>query len=211
MATTKKNIPVKKISKSSSKNAKITSRPWSVRFSIITIGIYGIVVATLILAAFSITILASNAEKNERISRIKDVYKSIAVEESCSERAGINVNIFGDKRVYPEDKGRTFSSSITCSRGDTVTNTAEYFDRQITQAGFTKIDEPYPGSVFKEYHYKNDDGVYVRLTVSSKPYDDTIQNETLLNGSKMTIPENFDTNAGPSNVTVKVNLDDNNE
>lgn len=211
MATTKKKTPVKKVSTSKAKNSKAITRPWSLRFSIITIGIYGIVVITLILAAFSIASLVANAEKIERTARIKEVYKSIAIEESCTNQAAAKVNIFGDKRVYAEDKSRTVSSSVSCARGDTVSNTAEYFDGQIKTAGFVLIDEPYAGSVFKEYHYKNDDGVFVRLHVSSKPYDDALQNEVLLGGDKMTIPENFDTNAGPSNVTVKVNLDDNNE
>jgi hypothetical protein len=210
MATTKKTSTPKKSSKITvKKNAKNSPRAWSWRFSILTVGIYAIVVSTLIVGAFATANYIHTQQDNTRLDRIKAIYASIDVPDSYQVE---RYNVFGDKRPYEWDAGRTYSSEISYAHGDTVSNTFADLDKRIKDAGFTFVDEPYPGSVSKQYHYKSDKGEYVRMTVSSKPYDDAWRNYALL---KQTMPDDvldaFDTNAGPSNVTIKVNLDDNNE
>jgi len=206
MATTKKKTTPKKLS--NSKNAKNSARPWSWRFSLITIGIYTIAVTTVVIGA----LVASNAiitqYNKDRLSRIDAVYTSLKLDDSFKVQ---DVSVFGDKRVYASDKSRTYSSEIDYIHGDTVSNTVAKLDEKIKAAGFTFVNEPYPGAVSTQYHYKSANGEYIRLTVSSKLYDDATTNAYAMNEDTSSIISKLDKNAGPANVIIKVNLDDNNE
>ena len=119
--------------------------------------------------------------------------------------------MFGEKKVYTYDKGRSYSSSKTYIHADTVNATVTELKKSIADAGFKYISEPYPGSTFKELHFKSDKGEYLRLNVSSKLRDDAIQNTALMKKELTDAVLGIDANAGPANVTIKVNLDDNNE
>ena len=206
MATTKKKTISKKLS--TTKSAKNAARPWTVRFSILTIGIYAIAVATIVLAAFFVANQVTAQQMGDRYDRIQGIYSSLKLDDSFRvERA----NVFGEKRVYENDKSRTVSSSIEYVHGDSVSNTVAKLDEKIKAAGFMFINEPYKGSTFTQYHYKSADGEYIRLSVSSKPYDDATTNAYVMDKDTTDIINTLDKNAGPSNVVIKVNLDDNNE
>jgi len=209
MATTKKTTPVKKSLSKSTKGSKNTARPWTWRFSIVAIGIYTIAVASLVLGAFAASHIMVAEKNTERLNRINDIYSSLNIDDSYQV---VGTDIFGDKRVYEWDKGRTYSSSIRYVRGDTVSNTFADLDKRIKDAGYTFVDDPYPGSVSKQYHYKTDKGEYIRMTVSSKAYNEMWQNATIMNKEVTAeMLDTFDKNAGPASVIIKVNLDDNNE
>jgi hypothetical protein len=208
MATTKKTSPSKKLSTKSIKNAKNAPRPWSWRFSLLTLGIYTIVVATLIVAAYTAAGFISKHQNDDRLDRINGIYTSLNLDGSYVLQ---DSNIFGDKRVYSYDKSRTTSSSVKYVRADTVSNTVADVDAKIKAAGYTFVDEPYAGSVYVQYHYKSAKGEYIRLTVSSKPYDDAVFNTFQMKKEFDSSLDSLDKNAGPSTVLVKVNLDDNNE
>jgi len=206
MATTKKKTLVKK---SSSKNAKNSVRPWSWRFSILTIGIYTIAVSTLVVAAFIASSALSNERDQKRLDRIQDIYSSLSLGDDYRIA---DANVFGDKREYSNDNGRTYSSAVKYQHADTVSNTVADLDGKIKAAGFTFENELNPGSAATQYHYKSTKGEYVRLTVSSKPYDDATANAYLMKkDNDGNVTDRMDLNAGPSNVIIKVNLDDNNE
>jgi len=211
MATTKKTSTSKKSSTSkSTKNARNAPRAWSWRFSVLTVGIYLIIVTTLVVIAFAAAYFINNGKTADRLDRIKDIYSSINVDNEAYIQQ--DANVFGDKRVYEYDKGRSYSSSIRYVHADTVSNTVAELDAKIKAAGFTFFEEPYPGGAQVQYHYKSDKGEYVRLTVSSKPYDDATVNTYMMDKeSAGTLFDKYDKNAGPSNVILKVNLDDNNE
>lgn len=152
------------------------------------------------------------AHQQARLDKIEAIYASFQLDEN--EYAVTSYNVFGDKRPYDYDKSRSQSSSIEYVHADTPSATMTDLDGKIKAAGFTFIDEPYAGSAaFKEYHYKSKKGEYVRLNVMSKPYFDAIRNDAIMNKNlgELTTPDSFDTNQAPSNVTIKVNLDDNNE
>lgn len=210
MATTKNTQTSKKSSSTTkAKNAKSTARPWSWRFSVLTIGIYTIAVVTVVLAAFFISNKVTAQQNDARLSKIQGIYSSLSIGDSYEVT---KVNVFGDKRVYVYDKGRSFSSEIDYLHADTVSNTVADLDGKIKSAGFSFVDEPYPGSGSTQYHYKSAKGEYIRLTVSSKPYDDAYTNALLMDKDSVgALYQTFDKNAGPSNVIIKVNLDDNNE
>lgn len=146
-----------------------------------------------------------------RLDRIEAIYASLQLDENTY--AITNYNVFGDKRPYDYDKSRSQSSAIDYVHGDTVSATVTELDEKIKAAGFEYFEEPYPGSAFKQYHYKSSKNEYIRLTVVSKPYWDAIRNDAILNKNlgELITPDTFDTDAAPSNVTIKVNLDDNNE
>jgi hypothetical protein len=145
-----------------------------------------------------------------REARIVEIYKSLDIGDEYRLESS---DISGQKKVYEWDPGRSYSSSIELIRGLTVEKTFAELDAKITAAGFTKFDEPYAGSLAMQYHYKSKGGEFIRLSVSSKLRDDAFTNFSLMNpGSE--VPDtafSLDPNAGPSSVTLKVNLDDNNE
>lgn len=178
------------------------------RFFTISIGIFVMSVSVVVVMALltSDYIMGKGAEA--RTARINDVYASLELDDSyaLSEK-----NVFGDKRVYSWDAGRSESSSVTYLRGDTVNNTVADIDARIKAAGFSFIDEPYPGNKEVQYHYKSAAGEYLRLTVSSKPYLDAYQSALIMDKNNLTAVQALDANAGPSRVLIKVNLDDNNE
>ena len=162
------------------------------------------VLAGLVLSLFIIPKIHNDA----RLSRINEIYSSISLPENAYFQ---DENIFGEKRPYEYDAGRSFSSYKTFVVAKTVNETMDILDKAVKDAGYTMFDEAYPGSTSKQYHYKTDRGEYIRLTVSSKLRDDAASNELLMNGEFSDAFFKIDPNAGPSRVTLKVNLDDNNE
>lgn len=190
------------------KTVKNVVSPWTWRFSFITAGIYVIAVTSVIVLAMFTASTITSQEQQGRLTRINNVYTAIGVDDSYLLQ---DSDVFGDKRVYEWDSGRTYSSSKKYVHPDTVSNTVAELDAKIKAAGFAFIDEPYKGSVYTQYHYKSPKGEYVRLTVSSKPYDDATFNAYQMDKDAPFDYESFDKNAGPANVTIKVNLDDNNE
>jgi hypothetical protein len=206
MATTKKSSPVKK--KPNAKG-KAVARPLTWKFYTVAIGIFLIAVTTVVVIALLASSYVANQQTQARLDRINAIYTSLSMGEAYKVQ---RVNVFGDKRVYNWDAGRTYSSEIDYTRGASVSSTVTELDTKIKAAGFTFVGEPYPGSTNVQYHYKSSKGEYIRLTVSSKPRDDALKNAYLMD--KNAAPESattMDTNAGPSNVIIKVNLDDNNE
>lgn len=190
---------------------KAVARPLTWRFYVVTIGIFVLAVsATVGLGLFMVKVAESQqiSVMNQRSARINNIYDSLKLDDSYQLVAS---NVFGEKRFYKEDKNRTYASSKEYIHGDTVSNTVTALDTKIKAAGFSFVGEPYPGSKYTEYHYRSAKGEYIRLTVSSKPRDDAIRNDAAMNRQPSAAVLDMDANAGPSNVTIKVNLDDNNE
>lgn len=208
MATTKKKPTTKKATVKSTKGSKRLPRlTW--RFYAVTIGIFLVAVTTVVVLAYLTAGMSAKQANRERLDRINGVYSSLSIEEDY---VPVRTNVFGDKRVYDWDKSRSESSLIEYMHGDTVSNTVAELDGKIREAGFTFIDEPYPGiKSATQYHYKSPKGEYIRLTVESKPYKDAFSNAMTMNQDASKAVQSLDPNAGPSFVTLKVNLDDNNE
>lgn len=146
-----------------------------------------------------------------RVTRIKEIYSSLNLSSEYIQQSAL---VFGEKETYDWDITRSKSSEIQYVRGADVQTTVKDLDEKIKATGFSFIDEPYKGSAFVQYHYKSEKGEYIRLSVSSKLRDDAFQNFFLMNRNAKEYPEALlksDVNAGPANVTIKVNLDDNNE
>jgi len=168
----------------------------------------GIVVLAVLLGIVFSLILLPGISNSIRLQRINQIYSSIKLPENTYFNTE---NIFGDKRPYSYDKNRTTSSVKTFVVAKTVNDTADLMDKSIKAAGYTFFEQLYPDSTSKEYHYKTSKNEYIRLNVTSKYRSDIGSDEVLMNG---TFSEDFfkiDPNAGPSTVTLKVNLDDNNE
>jgi hypothetical protein len=146
----------------------------------------------------------SQSQIDERKARILAIYDSLNL---GSDYQMASEDVFGEKRVYAWDQGRTFSSSRSYVRAADVEATVAELRPRIEQAGFTYIGEPYPGSVDEQLHFRSAKGEYIRLTVSSKPRDDAVRAAHGKDLDYGSLP----THEGPSNVLIKVNLDDNNE
>lgn len=168
-----------------------------------------IIVAVVLLIASVVALFIypsiTNASRKERIVQI---YDSLQLSDDYITTYD---NVFGDKRVYEWDAGRTYSSSRHYLRGADVDVTTAELKKLITDAGFVFFDEPYPGAADTQLHFKSDKGEYIRLSVSSKLRDDDSQNKRLMGVAMTDADFNLDWNSGPSTVIIKVNLDDNNE
>jgi hypothetical protein len=173
----------------------------------IIVGLSIVVIAVLVGIILSLIILP-RISNDTRLNRINEIYASIKLPQNTYFATD---NIFGDKRVYAYDKGRSYSSEKKFVVAKTVTETFDDIDASIKAAGNTPFEEAYPGSTSKEFHYKTSRGEYIRLNVTSKLRNDAASNEMLMTGKFSDAFFKIDPNAGPSTVTLKVNLDDNNE
>ena len=168
----------------------------------------GIVVIALLLGLVFSLIILPRIGNNIRLYRINQIYSSIQLPQNTYFNTE---NIFGDKRPYQYDSSRTMASVKTFVVAKDVSDTATLMDKAIKAAGYTFFEQAYPDSTSKEYHYKSSKNEYIRLDVTSKYRNDIASDDELMTG---TLPTDFfkiDPNAGPSTVTLKVNLDDDNE
>jgi hypothetical protein len=156
------------------------------------------------LVAITSYVLVPRVMNESRKSRILETYAKINVSDEYGLRSQ---NVFGEKRVYEWDKSRTYSSSEDFIRGKNVDDTVKDLQTRVTKAGFKLIDHPYPF----QWQYKSDDGIYVRFDVLSKPRTEYFQNQSIMKEAASSSSDQIDPNTGPSLVTLKVNLDDNNE
>jgi hypothetical protein len=163
-----------------------------------------IVFIVVSLLAITLYVLIPKMMSESRKNRILDTYAKINLGD---EYAVQSQNIFGEKQVYSWDKSRTYSSSEELIRGKNVDNTVQELQTHILKAGFKLIDHPYP----YQWQYKSNDNIYVRFNVLSKPRMEYIQNQSLMGETIDMSASKIDPNTGPSLVTLKVNLDDNNE
>lgn len=212
MTQAKKSPARKKTSKSVStrkgKQAKAAPLTW--KFYAVTIGIFAISVATVIVIALFAANIIQRAETSQRLGRINEIYSSLQLDDTYQVESS---DIFGKKKPYEWDASRSHSSVVTYSHGESVSTTFNELDGKIRAAGFTFVSEPYPGAVQKQYHYKSSDGEYIRLSVESKKYSDAIRNAALMKEDIGPVVDEAgkDIESGPAKVTIKVNLDDNNE
>jgi hypothetical protein len=150
----------------------------------------------------------ADAPNEARLTRINEIYENLKLDPIKYQP--LSSEVFGDKRVYEWDSGRTYSSAQTYQYGANVDTAVAELRKSIEVTGFTYFDEPYPGSVFTQLHFKSAKNEFIRLSIESKPRFDALRNEILMNSSVQASTD-MDPNAGPSTITIKVNLDDNNE
>lgn len=164
-------------------------------------------IVSLLVAAMIITGLMTGYMKytnSQRLDRIQSIYASLKLDDSYREARS---DIFGDKRVYDWDKGRTWSSSIEYGKNSSRSETFNDLKKRITAAGFKQIPGPNYGEVARQDHYKSDKNEYIRVSVDTSAVYDGI-----LYGTDWPSPQTKDaTENAPVYVTIKVNLDDNNE
>ena len=169
-----------------------------------------IIFALIVFVAGSIMIGVQAQENAERKARIMSVYDSLKLGDSYRP---VKQNVFGEKQPYEGDaewaKGRSHSSSVEYSHLDTPDNTRAELIKKIEAAGFKKIGGAYEDSIAPQDHFKNSDDEYVRLSVTNK----LIQDEMIYGPGFTDLgnPARMDRSTAPSYITLKVNLDDNNE
>lgn len=204
MATSK--VSTKKTTSKTSRTAKRDKQSKLFLSAVVVI----VLLSVIVLGSWAIRSVI-NANNQARLDRIQSIYSSLDLNQD--QYRVTSSEVFGDKRTYEWDKDRSQSSWVEYVHGDTVTNTLNQLDEKIRAAGFEFIDEPYPGISEKQYHYKSDKGEYIRLKVASKPYEDASFNASIMNQSA---PDPTDQDKSlldqaPALVTIKVNLDNNNE
>ena len=166
------------------------------------------VILGLMIAIIIFLVTVSAIQNNARAQRINQIFNSIPIPEK---NFHYREDIFAEKRVYVYDASRSSSSLKEFVIASNVDTTFALMDKSIRDAGYTFFDEPYPGSVSRQFHYKTDRGEYIRMSVSSKLRDDAASSEIIMTGKLSDEFFAINANSGPATVTLKVNLDDNNE
>lgn len=167
------------------------------------------VAALLVLAligavAFGAYKYSVTANNKARLSKIIDIYTDLQLEEAYRPT---KANVFGDKRVYEWDSGRTYASSVEYAHKAAPADVRASLRKKVEGAGFKFVQTEYEGSIRPIDEFKNEEGNYIRVAVTSKYVNDKYTfgdydlDDPLVNHS----------NEAPSYVEVKVNLDDNNE
>jgi hypothetical protein len=199
MATTKKTTTSKK------KLIPAKARPVTWKFYVVSIGIFLVAVTSVVVIALLASHSIASQQMGDRYNRIQNIYSSLKLDDSYNVETA---NVFGDKRTFNKDDKRTFSSEVVYIKAANVKETLADADAKIKASGFKFVKEPSPTSFAPIYDYKSDDGEYLRLRVSSKPYFDAVRNTLIMNSEYSEDLKTMDKNAGPSNVSIKVNLDD---
>jgi hypothetical protein len=173
-----------------------------------SLGLYAILVFVLFIllsiSAFTVHQYATARTSAVRLHRIQAIYQNLNLDSSYRP---VESNLFGDKRVYSWDKSRSASSSIEYGHNDTSANTRTDLAKKIEAAGFTKIGSIYEGSISPQDHYKDGAGEYIRVSVLSKAWKDSMTYGVPTQEELYKL----DPSSAPVYVTIKVNLDDNNE
>lgn len=164
----------------------------------------------LAMTIYCLTQLAEHRMNSDRLQRIENIYSSLQLDDSYRP---VKQDVFGEKQSYEGDsewaKGRSRSSSVEYSHLDTPDNTRAELMKKIEAAGFKKIGGAYEGSIAPQDHFKNSQDEYIRLSVTNK----LIQDEMIYGPgfTDLRNPARRDRSVAPSYITIKVNLDDNNE
>jgi hypothetical protein len=139
-----------------------------------------------------------------RLQQIVNIYDNLKLGDSYRTTV---TSIFGDKRVYEYDSSRTYASRVEYGHNDTPANTRADLRSKVQAAGFNFVQTEYEGSVQPVDEYKNDKGNWVRVSVISGYMQDAlVYGNHLQDGSIISHKDE-----ATSYVTIKVNLDDNNE
>lgn len=195
----------KKTSQARVKHVSVSPTHFMIKRSLISYAVLVFVVfATISMSIYLLERMATSRIDQTRLDRISSIYNSVQLDESYRQ---VRSDIFGDKRVYTSDKSRTYASSIEYGHNDTVSNTFADLKSKIEDAGFKYVETAYDGTVAKQLHFKNDKGEYVRVSVVTKAAEDM----AMYGVPTQEEWQATDKNAAPSYVTIKVNLDDNNE
>ena len=161
-------------------------------------------VAVIAMAGYAgLRLMKVNTNK-ARLSEIIAIYDSMNLGESYQP---ISYNIFGDKRVYEYDKGRTFASEVEFGHNATPADTRVDLRKKVEAAGFTFVQTEYEGSIQPIDEFKNSKGNYVRIGVMSRSARDAIYYSNA-DGEGPFIDTS---DQSPAHISIKVNLDDNNE
>lgn len=156
------------------------------------------------LSAFALVESNKIYHNNQRYHAITSIYQNLGLDESYR-HAGFDV--FGEKRTYAWDDARSQSSSMSYGRNADRSATFKDLQTKIEAAGFHKIDGPNYGELARQDHYKNDQGQFIRVSIETAAW-----HEAMLYGTAFPRPQSAEANEqGPVYVTIKVNLDDNNE
>lgn len=159
---------------------------------------------TTALAGHALYDLALTRHNHTRLEHIQNVYTKL---DLGSAYKVAKYNVFGDKRVYSWDSDRTSSSSIEYGHNDTPSNTRAELTKKIEKAGYVKVGSAYEESTSPQDYFKNADDTYIRLSVTSRYIQDNLTYGNLVDGDSLIGHKD----EAPTYVTVKVNLDDNNE
>ncbi|HSX00894.1 MAG TPA: hypothetical protein VLF67_01515 [Candidatus Saccharimonas sp.] len=185
------------------KETPMSKRPFYIRHRLALSVIGGVLVVA---AALSATTIVKAAVSAVRLARINAVYDSLHLGKDYFPGTQM---VFGDKRVYDWDKSRTQSSMKMYTHDANVDTTVADLRGKIEAAGFKYIGEPYPGSAQTQLHFQSGKHTFIRLTVASAHREAAAQTGDL---NILTVyDQTHTTNEAPSEVTIKVNLDDNNE
>lgn len=158
------------------------------------------------LSVYAVVNLNTTNSDQKRFDKIDYIYSSLNLDDSYRM---VDSDVFGDKRVYDWDDGRTFSSQKEFKRDADRSDTFDDLRERITTAGFDQISGPGYGDAARQDHYKSSEGEYIRVSIYTEALYLAMFSQDKTEYPKPGSTKQLET--GPVYVTIKVNLDDNNE
>lgn len=170
------------------------------RSNLLVVLIIVIVAAVLVVAlAYAIP---SIVHKN-REAHVKSIVASLELDESYIKQKEF---IYGDKRPNGLNGDKDKSSYVAYVRGANVDRTVDDLRQKIEAAGFKFERDKNPNGAIVHYQFRSESGEILYLSVSSKLRNDAIQNANLM-GQNVDASNSINTNAGPSEITIKIDID----
>lgn len=175
-----------------------------------------IIAGLFVIAAVALIVLGSwgigsiiQANNQSRLDRIEEIYTSLKLNSAY---AITGQELFGEKKQYASSSDKTYASWTSYVHSDTVDATYAEIDDQIRSAGFERIEDPEEDAAITQATYQSKKGEYIKVSVASKPFADAFENASSMDKEVLSrIAAQYDTNAGPSNVIIYVNLDTNSQ
>lgn len=203
---TKKKKTASSASRSRTRHITKTPTHFMVKRSLIS---YAVIVfiffGLLSMSAYLVDRMIVSRGHQLRYNEIVKIYRNLNLDDSYRVASS---NIFGDKRNYEYDKGRSYASSMEYGRNATLTDTVNDLRSKAEKAGFSYVQTEYEGSVSPVHQYKNSRGHWLRIQVEpSVNHDDAVYGTK---NFKFESTEQVQP-MSPVYVTIKVNLDNNNE
>lgn len=138
-----------------------------------------------------------------RATHVKSIVSSLELDESYIKQKEF---IYGDKRPNGLNGDKDKTAYVSYVRGENVDATVSDLRQKIEAAGFKFERDKNPNGAIVHYQFRSASGEVLYLSVSSKLRNDAIQNAALM-GRNIDTSNSVNTNAGPSEVTIKIDID----
>lgn len=181
-----------------SKSKKTKSSRKCTNWNHIFLSIMGtILILAAVFAAINMPSAMRQKERNKAFSQLNLENKGF-MQQYCDITSGADSK-------GPFDRTNAPAAWCWFVYGATVSETSDKMKSIAENAGWKFERDAFPEGAGREFHFKNDRGHFLIVSISSKLRDDATFNANAMNQDDSTVIS-MDMNAGPTNVYVYLNL-----